>query len=67
MNWKYILSGDINLVDSSNLATLLCKQFERSVFVEVFDLLMPFVSIQTSTHQLSLLGMEQRITTKHEV
>ena len=50
---RYILSGDVDLVNACNLTTFLGKQFKGDIFVKVFDLLMPFIPIETSTYIIS--------------
>ena len=62
-----ILSGKVDLVDSCDLATLLCQQFLRCVFIEILDLLMPFVFVDGLSHQFPLFGMERRITSQHKI
>lgn len=61
------LSGNIHLIDTSDLTTFLGQQFERDMFIEVFDLLMPFISVEGGAHQLPLFFMKRCITTKHEI
>ena len=47
---RYILSGDVDLVNACNLTAFLGKQFKGDIFVEVFDLFMPFIPVETSTY-----------------
>jgi hypothetical protein len=37
------------------------------ILIEVLDLLVPILSIQSLVHELSLFGMEGRIPGEHEV
>lgn len=65
--WMCLLSREVNLVDSSDLAGSLMEQPKRDVLVKVFNRLVPIFFIETSTHQLALLSMKLGVAAEHKV
>lgn len=62
-----LLSSDINLIDSGDLARLLPQEFQGDIFVKLLDLLLPLFLVQSLTHDLPLLCMFCAITRQHKV
>lgn len=55
------------MINACNLTAFFSQQLQRSILIEIFDLLVPLVSVKCLSHQLSLLGMERRIAAEHKV
>lgn len=62
-----ILSCNVNLVYPSYLARFLLQQLQGDILVEVLDLLVPLIAVQSLMHKLSLFAMELRISGEHKV
>ena len=67
MNGKGLLSGNIHLVDTRNLARLLMEQPECDIFVKFLDVFVPLVAIESLAHDFSLPGVERSVARQHEV
>lgn len=65
--WLILLSGDINLVDACDLASLLPEKPDGDILVKLLDMLLPFAVVQRLAHGLALLAMERTVSRKHEV
>lgn len=65
--WLILLSGDINLVDACDLASLLPEKPDGDILVKLLDMLLPIAVVQRLAHGLTLLTMECTVSRKHEV
>lgn len=62
-----LLSSDIDLVMSSDLASIVMEQPGSNVFIKFLDFFVPIITIQGFGHGLSLLRVECSVARQHEV
>lgn len=62
-----LLSCDVDLVRTSDLAAFLFEQLERDMLIKILDLLLPLVAVQASTHELPLVCMQWSVSSEHEI
>lgn len=62
-----LLSCNVHLVNTGNLARFLVQQSQRDVLVEVFHMIVPFITIERLRHDLLLLLVEGCVSRQTEI